>query len=100
VVGHTVIGDDLAGVGVIRPRLGVGMSRLDLGALAQRVYDLHRDRDVRRGRSRTRIPTWVELDEPTRSRLIATYWRARAQYDAGRSEPREVDIVTNRARSA
>jgi hypothetical protein len=42
--------------------------------------------------SRAPIPTRDELDEPTRSRLIAAYWRARASYDAGRREAREVRI--------
>ena len=63
----------------------------DLEQLARRVYELHRARDVKRGRSRTRIPNWDELPSPARS-LIAAYWRTRASYDAGRREPREVRI--------
>lgn len=63
-----------------------------LEALARRVHEFHRARDVRRGRSRVPIPTWDQLDEPTRSRLIAAYWRARSSYDAGRQLPREVRI--------
>jgi hypothetical protein len=56
------------------------------------VYELDRASDVRRGRSRVRIPTWDQLDEPTRSRLIAAYWRVRSSYDAGRTLPRELPI--------
>ena len=70
------------------PRFAPG----ELEALARRVYELHRERDLARGRNRARIPTWPELDEPTRSQLIATYWRARASYEVGRREPREVRI--------
>jgi len=45
---------------------------------ARRVYELHRARDLRRKRrsNEGRIPTWGELDEPTRSQMIAEYWRA------------------------
>lgn len=68
------------------------IDRLDLEVCARRIYELGRERDVRRGRSRARIPTWDDLPEDERSRLIAAYWRARAQYDAGRREPREVRI--------
>ncbi len=54
---------------------------MNLEALARRVYELHRGR-----------PAWDELPEAERSRLIATYWRARSGYDQGRREPREVRI--------
>jgi hypothetical protein len=64
----------------------------DLEACARRVYELHRAREVRRGRSRAPIPTWHQLDESTRCRLIAAYWRARSQYDAGRGSPREIKL--------
>jgi hypothetical protein len=66
----------------------------ELELLARRVYALHRARDLQRKRrsSEGRIPTWDELDEPTRSRLIAAYWRTRSSYDAGRKLPREVRI--------
>lgn len=63
-----------------------------LETLARRAYEIHRDRDVKRGRSHVKIPTWDELDEPARSRLIAEYWRARASYGVGRHQPREVRI--------
>jgi hypothetical protein len=63
-----------------------------LEVLARCVYELHRARDVQRGWSRVPILTWDQLDEPTRSRLIAAYWRARSSYDAGRQLPREVRI--------
>jgi len=63
-----------------------------LEALARRVYELHRARDVRRGRSRAPIPTWDQLDEPARCRLITAYWRTRASYEVGRKQPREVRI--------
>ena len=63
-----------------------------LEALARHVYELYRARDVRRGRSRVPIPTWDQLDEPTRSQLIVAYWRARSSYDAGRQLPHEVRI--------
>jgi hypothetical protein len=68
------------------------MKRGELERCARRVYELHRERDVRRGRGGAPIPTWGELDEPTRSRLIATYWRVRSSYDLGRREAREVRI--------
>jgi hypothetical protein len=71
----------------------VGDSVIDLERCARRVYELHRARDVRRGRSRAPIPTWEQLDEAARSRLIAEYWRARSSYDAGRRLPREVRIA-------
>ena len=61
-----------------------------LADLARHAYELHRARDARR--SRTRIPTWDELPEPERSALIARYWRARASYETGRREAREVRI--------
>ena len=66
---------------------------MTLEVCARRVYELHRARDVRCGRSRAPIPTWDQLDEPTRSQLIAAYWRARSSYDAGRREVREVRIT-------
>jgi len=66
---------------------------VNLETCARRVYELHRARDVARGRSRTRIPTWDELAESTRSALIAVYWRTRSSYDAGRRDPREVAIT-------
>jgi hypothetical protein len=56
------------------------------------VHELHRERDVRRGRSRVPIPTWDELDESTRSQLIVSYRNARAQYDAGQRDPSEVKL--------
>jgi hypothetical protein len=63
---------------------------IGIEACARRVYELHRDRDVQRGRGRVKIPTRNELDEPTRSRLIAAYWRSASGY--GRAEAREVRI--------
>jgi hypothetical protein len=61
---------------------------------ARRVYELHRAGDLKRRRSSEGgIPTWDELPEPERSRIIAAYWRARASYDVGRREPREVAIT-------
>lgn len=67
---------------------------IDIEACARRVYELHRARDAKRGRSREgRIPAWDELSEPTRSRLIASYWRARSSYEGGRREPREVRVA-------
>jgi hypothetical protein len=61
---------------------------------ARRVYELHRAGDLKRRRSsERRIPTWDELPEPERSRMIAAYWRARSSYDVGRREPREVAIT-------
>ena len=68
-----------------------------LEALARRVYELHRARDAQRGRSRVSIPTWDQLDEPTRSRLIAAYWRARSSYDVGRRPVREVQLASRLA---
>lgn len=52
----------------------------DLEALTRRVYELHRGQG------------WDALSEARRSALIAAYWRARSQYEAGRTEPREVRI--------
>jgi hypothetical protein len=61
---------------------------------ARRVYEFHRAGDLKRRRSRDgRIPTWDELPEPERCRLIAAYWRSRSSYDVGRREPREVAIT-------
>lgn len=65
---------------------------MNLESLARRVYELHRARDVSRGRCRGPVPTWDQLPEPTRSRLIAAYWRTRSSYDAGRRPPRETRI--------
>jgi hypothetical protein len=74
----------------------------ELEACARGVYELHLARDLRRKRrsSEGQIPTWDELDEPTRSRLIATYWRARSSYDAGRRPVREVRIAQGLERRA
>lgn len=69
------------------------MTAVDLETCARRVYELHRALDVRRGRSRAPIPTWDQLDESTRGRLVAAYQRTRASYDAGRRPPREVRIA-------
>lgn len=55
---------------------------MNLEACARRVYELHRGR----------VP-WDALSEPTRSQLIAAYWRARSEYEAGRTEPREVRVT-------
>lgn len=61
---------------------------------ARRVYELHRARDTKRRRSHEgRIPTWDELPESARCRLIVTYWRVRSSYDIGRLIPREVRIT-------
>lgn len=40
------------------------------------------------------IPTWEQLDEPTRSRLVAAHRRARASY-VGRKLLREVRIPSS-----
>jgi len=78
-----------AGVRTVAGRSG----GLTLEVCARRVYELHRARDVQRGRSRAPIPTWGQLDEPTRSQMIAAYWRAQSSYDVGRREVREVRIT-------
>jgi hypothetical protein len=64
----------------------------DHAALARRVYELHRERDVRRGRSRTPIPGWEQLPPADRSRLTAEYARVRSTYDYVRREPNESRI--------
>jgi hypothetical protein len=56
---------------------------VDLEACASRVYEFHRERDIRRGRVRARIPRWEELDEPARCQLVAEHAQTRASYDAG-----------------
>ncbi len=67
---------------------------MNLEHCARRVYELHRACDTKRRRSHEgRIPTWDELSEPERCRLIVGYWRTRSSYDAGRREPCEVKIV-------
>jgi hypothetical protein len=58
-----------------------GRVTVNLEPLARRVYELHRCQ-----------PPWDTLPEATRSRLIAAYWRARAGYEQGRREVREVRI--------
>lgn len=66
----------------------------ELEACARRVYELHRAGAAKHRRSHEgRIPTWDELPEPKRSRLIAAYWRVRWSYDAGRRPPREVRVT-------
>ena len=73
-----------------------GLSSGEIERCARRVYELHRAGDLKRRRSREgRIPTWDDLPEPERSRRIAAYWRARSSYDAGRREPREVEITAS-----
>jgi len=71
----------------------------ELEAYARRVYELHRAQDLQRKRrsSEGRIPTWEELDEPTRTQLIAAYWRARASYEVGRRPVREVPLASRLA---
>jgi hypothetical protein len=59
----------------------------DLETCARHVYELHRARDIALGRSREPIPTWGELDEPTRSRLIAAYCGAIEPQRRGTSCP-------------
>jgi len=67
---------------------------VDIEDCARRVYELARAGDTTRRRSSEgRIPTWDELPEAARSRLIVAYWRVRSSYDVGRQLPREVRIA-------
>lgn len=65
----------------------------EIETCARRVYELQREQDLKRQRSGAgRIPTWDELPESERCRLIVAYWRVHSQYETGRSEPTESKI--------
>lgn len=68
------------------------MKRGEEAGLARRVYELHRAKDVKRGRSRVPIPTWEQLTEEQRDALVTGYARTRRAYDRGRRLPRETKL--------